>query len=240
MGVSAVIAIGGAYMASEAAKSAAETQAGAGREAMSTQERMLAQQRELQQPYITAGQSALERLIAGTAAGGEFATPFKMEESQAQQFATKESLAAMQSQMATGGQALSSNAIAGAGKLAGNIGSQYEQQAYNQWLQSRKAQMDPLQNIAAMGQASASGVGANIGSAGSNISNLQTGIGNVQAAGQVGAAAPYANLTSGIGSLLLAQGMQPAQQQNPNAGPSTGQTTLTTYQGYDPVTGQWK
>jgi len=47
------------------------------------------------------------------------ASPYVAGESQAQQFATKEALAAMQSQMAVGGQGLSSNAIVGLGNWPG-------------------------------------------------------------------------------------------------------------------------
>jgi len=200
-------AVGGAIISSEGAKSAANTQARAGESAQQTQERMLASQQALNEPYRAAGLTALDRLIQGTAKGGEFATPFKMEESEAQKFATKESLAAMQSQMQVGGQGLSSNAIAGAGKLAGNIGSQYEAQAYNQWLTSRQQEMAPLQNIATMGQAAASGQAANIGQAGSNISNLQTGIGNVQAAGQVGSANAMAGGFSNVSQYMMLQNL---------------------------------
>lgn len=218
----------GDYLSGKSARDAAATQAGAGREAIASQERMLASQQAMQQPYAAAGQTALQRLLAGTAAGGEFtkqfamkdlptAQPYVAKESEAQKFATKEALAAMQSQMAVGGQGLSSNAIAGAGQLAGDIGSKYEQQGYNQWLASnqmgfnqalaaqQQAQnvfqmnqanaMQPLQYLTGVGQAAASGQAANVGAAGQNISNLMTGIGNVQAAGQMGQA-------NAIGSLL--------------------------------------
>lgn len=233
MGISAGVAVSvvGSYMSSEAAKSAAGTQAEAGRAAMSTQERMLAEQQAIQKPYVTAGQTALDQLVSGLAPGGQFATPFTMAESPAQQFATKEALAAMRDQMQVGGQNLSTNAIVGAGKLAGNIGAQYENQAFNQWLQSRQAQMQPLQNIAGLGQASASGSAANIGTAGTNVSNLQTGIGNVQAAGTVGGTAPYASTMSDIGSLLMAQGLKPAT--NPTAPAGQLQTPSTAPAGYD-------
>jgi hypothetical protein len=215
-------AVVGAVISSEGAKSAAETQARAGESAQQTQERMLASQQAINKPWSDAGLTALDRLLKGTAQGGEFATPFKMEESQAQQFATKEALAAMQSQMQVGGQGLSSNAIAGAGKLAGNIGSQYEQQAYNQWLTSRQQEMAPLQNIAGMGQAAASGQAANIGQAGSNISSLQTGIGNVQAAGQIGSANAIAGGVGNVSQYLMLQNLLNQPKTQPTTG-SPGQ-----------------
>jgi len=203
----AAAAVVGGYMASEASKKAAGTQAEAGQAAMASQERMLQQQQALNEPYRAAGLTALDRLIQGVAPGGEFATPFKMEESQAQQFATKEALAAMQNQMAVGGQGLSTNAIVGAGKTAADIASQYEGQAYNQWLTSRQQDLAPLQNIATLGQAAASGQAANIGQAGTNIASLQTGIGNVQAAGQIGAANAQAGAINNVSQYLMMQSL---------------------------------
>ncbi len=195
----------GSMISSGGAKDAANTQAQAGQAAMATQQQMLASQQALAEPFRAAGMTALDRLVQGTAKGGEFSTPFKMEESQAQQFATKEALAAMQNQMATGGQALSSNAISGAGKLAGDIGAKYESQAYNQWLTGRELEIAPLQNLATLGQASATGQAANIGQAGANISGLQADIGNVTAAGQIGAANAQAGAANNVSQYLMLQ-----------------------------------
>jgi hypothetical protein len=205
--VAAVGSVAGGLISAQGARGAASTQAEAGAAAIAGQERMLASQQALQEPYRLGGLEALQQLLTGTAPGGQFTQPFKMEESQAQQFATKEALAAMQNQMQLGGQGLSTNAIVGAGKTAANIGSQFEQQAYNQWLTSQQQQFGQLQNLATMGQSAASGQAANIGQAGANISNLQTGIGNVQAAGQIGAANAYGGAASNVSQYLMLQNM---------------------------------
>ncbi len=209
MGFSGAAAIGlvGSYMQSNAAQGAANTQAQSGQNAISTQQQMLREQQALQEPFRGAGLQALQQLVQGSAPGGQFAQPFKMEESQAQQFATKESLAAMQSQMATGGQSLSTNAITGAGQLAGNIASQYEGQAYNQWLASQQQQVGQLQYLSGLGQAAASGQASNLGQAGTNISNLQTGIGNAQAAGQVGSANAYSGAANNVSQYMMLQSL---------------------------------
>jgi len=232
--------VGGALIASDASHSAANTQSASGQAAINSQQQALASQQAIQQPYVAAGQTALQQLQQGTQPGGQFtkqfamkdlptASPYVAGESQAQQFATKEALAAMQSQMAVGGQGLSSNAIVGAGKLAGDIGSQYEQQGYNQWLQSNQTNfnqalagqqqaqnvfqmnqnnaINPLQNLASMGQASASGQAANVGNAGTNISNLQTGIGNAQAAGQIGSANALGGAATSAGQYMMLQNL---------------------------------
>jgi hypothetical protein len=211
VGAGAVSLIGG-YMQSNAAQSAADAQTQAGQAAIASQQQMLGQQQALEAPYQQGGLQALQQLLTGTAPGGQFTTPFTMADSPAQQYATKSALAGMQNQMAVGGQGLSSNAIAGAGQLAGNIGAQYQAQDYSQWLANRQQQFGQLQNIAGMGQAAASGQAANIGQAGSNISNLQTGIGNVQAAGQVGSANAVGGALNSASQYLMLQNMMNKQQ----------------------------
>ena len=205
--VAAVGSVVGGLISSDASQNAAATQAASGQAAIASQQQAAAQQQALLQPYNQGGMQALQQLLSGTAPGGQFATPFKMEDSQAQQYATKSALSAMQNQMAAGGQGLSTNAIVGAGQTAANIGSQYEQQAYNQWLTSQQQALDPLKYLSSLGQASAAGSAANIGNTAANVSNLQTGIGNAQAAGQVGAANAYSGAANNVSQYLLMQSM---------------------------------
>jgi len=190
-------------LSSDAASNAASQQAASGRAAIGTQQQMTREAQALQEPFRQSGLTALQQIATGTQPGGQFATPFKMEDSQTQQFAQKQSLAAMQNQMAVGGQGLSSNAIVGAGTNAANIASQYEQQAYNQWLQSQQQALAPLEFTAGLGQAAASGQASNLGQAGSNISNLQTGIGNAQAAGTVGSANALGSAVGSAGQYMM-------------------------------------
>jgi len=253
--VAAVGSVVGGLVSAQGARSASDAQVQAGDRAIAGQQQMLSSQQAIQQPYVDAGQTALQQLLLGTQPGGQFTQQFQMNdlpqaqpyvsgESQAQQFATKEALAAMQNQMSVGGQSLSTNATVGAGKLAANIGAQYDQQGYNQWLQSnqlgfnqalageQQAQnvfqmnqsnaLSPLQYLTSIGQASAAGQAANIGSAGSNIANLQTGIGNVQAAGIVGTANATAGAANNVSQYLMLQNLQnsnttqPVSQSYPN------------------------
>lgn len=205
--VAAVGAVVGGAISSEGAKGAAETQAQGGAAAIAGQERMLASQQAMNEPFRQAGLTALQQLMEGMAPGGRFATPFKMEESQTQQFATDQALNAMRNQMQIGGQGLSTNAITGAGQLAGNIGAQFEGQAFNQWLAGRQQEMAPLQNILGLGQAAAAGQAANIGQAGQNIAGLQTGIANAQAAGQIGQANAMGGAASNVAQFLMMQNL---------------------------------
>lgn len=228
----------GGYMQGQSAKEAAQIQAQAGQQAIAAQQQALQQQQAALAPYAGAGQQALQQLITGLAPGGTMtqqyalqqaaqqgmtgATPFQATASPAEQFAQAQAMQAMQNQMAMGGQNLTSNAITGAGQLAGNIASQYEQQAYNQWLTGRQqilaenqAQQTPLFSLANLGQASAAGQAQNIGAAAQNIGQTQMGIANALAAGQVGQAQAQQNMLSGLAgtgmTYYLGQQMQPQQ-----------------------------
>lgn len=218
MGLSAGVAvsvIGSAYSGSQqekAAREAAAQQTAAGQQAIAAQQQALAQQREQMAPFQQAGVSALQRLTAGLQPGGEFtqqyalqqaqqqgmlgAGAFVAQESPAQQFATQQAMQQMQAQAQMGGQLLSSNALVGAGQLAGKIGAQYEQQAFNQWLLGRQqilgeqaAAMQPFSNLATAGQQAAGGTAGYIGQAGANIGNIQLGMGQAQAQATMDAAA---------------------------------------------------
>jgi len=253
--IPAAASIFGSLLSADAASSAAETQAAAGQQAIGAQERALAEQRQLMQPFVGAGTTALQRLVSGTAAGGEFAQPyqlgealpalgtFKAEESEAQKFARDQALKAMQEQMQRGGQGLSTNAIVGAGDLAAKIGSQYEQQAFNQWLAQqeaqygralggrqqalteqtaqRQAQLSPLEYLASLGQAGAAGTAGAIGTSAANIGGLQTGIGNVQAAGQVGQAGALTGGLSNIGQMMYLKDLLTPTAATVNPGATT-------------------
>lgn len=205
-GIAAAGSIVGGYLSSQGAKSAAQTQAQAALQAQQMQQQMLQQQLAAAQPWQQAGQTALGQLQAGLAPGGQFAQPFTLAQAQlspAQQAVQQQSLEAMRNQMQLGGQNLSTNAITGAGQLAGNIAGQYEQQAFNQWLQQQQQQMGGLQNLAGMGlQGTGLATGA-MGTAGQNIAGLQVGMGNVLGAGQ---AAQANAMAQGIGGAMTGVG----------------------------------
>ena len=204
MGASAVVAgslISG-YMASQGAKSAAQTQADAARQAQQTQEQMLQQQIQAAAPYRAAGTQALGQLQAGFQPGGQFSQPFTLQQaalSPAEQAVQAQSMEAMRNQMQLGGQNLSTNAITGAGTLAGNLAGQFENQAFNQWMQQQQQQVAGLENLSGAGLSATGMATGQMGVAGQNIGSLQVGAGNAQAAGQVGSANAMAQgVTSGL------------------------------------------
>lgn len=183
---------GGAATAAQGYKTGAEQQVSGLTAAQTAADTTLAGQKALQQPYQAAGTAALDTLSAGLAPGGKFNTPFSTADMTnvmpAFTFAEKQAQAAMTAKMASGGQNLSSNAIEGAGTLAAGLASQYEGQAFNQWLQQNNLSLGALQNMVATGQISTGQIATALQQQGVSSQTIQTAIGQVTAAGTRGAA----------------------------------------------------
>lgn len=219
--VAAAGAVVGGALGGMGSQGAADAQEAAANKSLEFQRELLKQQTAQLSPYMQAGNQALQQLLGYS----QNIQPFSMdqalptfqaytgmgpEQTQAQTYATQSALDAMRNQMQMGGQGLSSNAISGAGKLAGDIGSQYQAQDFSQWLAgqqqgfgqalatrqqgmsewaaNQQAQLQPLQYLTGLGQSSAAGSAANMGAMGSNMANVMTQAGNAQAAGIMGQA----------------------------------------------------
>jgi len=184
------------------ATTAAQQQVAGETNALGTAGTTLAAQTANQQPYMSAGTTALQTLSAGLQPGGQFNTPFTMSDatnSAAYQFALQQGTQALNNTDAAKTGTLNSNNIQDNITFAEGTASTYEQQAFNQWLQSNNLTLAALQQQVATGQTSTAqlqtalaqyGVGAetiqqNIGT--SNAAGT-TGAANATAAGQVGAA----------------------------------------------------
>jgi hypothetical protein len=193
---------GAANILAPAATTAAGQKVAGLNDALATSKSTLAGQVAAQQPYYNAGTTALNTLSAGLQSGGQFNRAFSQSDMgsvmPAETFAEKQALAAMQNQMAMGGQGLSSNAISGAGLLAGNIASSYEQQAFNQWLAQNNLTLGALQNAVATGQTSANAIQNAMQQAGLSQESIQTAIGSANAAGTLGSA--QATAAGGVNS----------------------------------------
>jgi hypothetical protein len=109
----------------------------------------------------------------------------------AEAYAQAQALDASQKSAAARGGLLSTNEQMELEKNAGNIGASFENQAFNQWLQSRQQRMGGMESVAQLGQSSATNV-ADLGV------GLTVGAGNALAAGQVGSSNIYGK---GLGSL---------------------------------------
>lgn len=201
-GFVAAAVVGSALITSQAAKSAAKTQAGAAAAATDAQERMFERQVELQEPWRKAGETALNRLLAGLSAGGEFATPFSKTQFTADPgyaFRLSEGMKALDRTAAARGGLLSGATLKGAQRYGQDLASQEYQNAFNRYYAERTNMLQPLQSLAGIGQSSANTLTSAAGQLGSQIGSNIIGAGNAAAAGQVGVANA---ITGGVGQGL--------------------------------------
>lgn len=195
-GAVVVGSVASGYMSSQAAKSAARTQAEASDRAIAAQQAGLSEQQAISAPYVDKGTEAMNRLAAMTEPGGEYYEPFSktdFTQDPGYAFRFKEGMKGLNASAAARGGLISGNALRAATAYGQEMGSQEYTNAFNRYYAERSNKMDPLKFLTGVGQAAGAGQASNIGAATGNIANLTTGAGNAMAAGQVGSANAYAN-----------------------------------------------
>ena len=216
--------VGGAYMSSQASKSAAQTQANAANQATAANQASLEQQLAASEPWRTAGTTAVNQLSAMTQPGGtltkDFAySPFDYNQNTdpGTQFRLQQGLNAMNATAAARGGLISGNALKAGQDYGQAQGSQEYGAAFNRYLSNyanaqntfqlnRTNQLEPLKFLSGQGQAAAAGQASNIGSMAAQNAALTTGAANATAAGQVGSANAYSNaIGQGIGAYQMNQ-----------------------------------
>jgi hypothetical protein len=199
----AMIGAGGAllggYVASQGAKSAAQTQADAASQSGALQKQIFDQQMALQEPYRQAGLTGQNRLMdllglsgnTGAEGYGKYSKDFGMSDYQADpgyQFRLSEGLKLLGHQAAARGGAVSGNTMTGIQDYAQNAASNEYQNAFNRYQTNRTNQLQPLGNLMATGQSAAANQGSAAGNYGTNAGNAYMAAGQANAAGQLGAA----------------------------------------------------
>jgi hypothetical protein len=217
-GIGAVTGLLGGKQSSDAAKSAAQTQADAANQATAAQQQALARQLALQQPFTTAGTTAVNQLSALTQPGGrltqDFAyAPFNYNQNTdpGTQFRMQQGLNAMNATAAARGGLISGNALKAGQDYGQAQGSQEYGAAFNRYLQNyansqntyqmnRNNLINPLQYLSSVGQAGASNQAGNVGSFGTSQAANITGGANALAAGQIGSANAYNTALGSVGN----------------------------------------
>lgn len=214
--LSSITSLVGGISKKNAAKRAARQQEEALLKAQGQMRETYAQQRELQDPYLRAGatgQNELMRLLglggdAASAGYGSMAQPFGMNQFQADPgyaFRLSEGMKAMDRSAAARGGLISGAALKAGQRYGQEMGSQEYQNAFNRYQTEREARLNPLYRITGAGQQAAGTLGGYAGQYGENMSNLLTGVGNVKAAGTIGASNA---LWGGIGNAATAVDQQ--------------------------------
>ncbi len=183
---------------SQAAQSAADTQARSAAEARDLARQIYEKQVLLQEPFRTAGITAQNQLLTllglpGGTQGAEFgryARPFGMQDFQADPgyaFRLSEGMKALEASRAAKSGLLSGSAMKAAMRYGQEMGLQEYGNSFQRAQIERANRLQPLGSLAGMGQAAAAGQAGYAGQYGQTAGGLTTDIGAARAAGDVGA-----------------------------------------------------
>lgn len=213
IGATAVAGIGGALISSNAASSAAQTQADAANNATAASQAEAAQTRADLAPYNTAGQTGTNALMSSLGLGGSGPNllaanginSLTFQPTQAQlaatpgyQFDLAQGLQGVANSNAAAGRGISGAALKGAANYATGLANNTLTTQQGIFQQNLGNVLNPLQNVANLGENAAAQTGQ-LGTANTNAANSAlVGGANASAAGQVGSANAIAG---GLGSL---------------------------------------
>jgi hypothetical protein len=203
--IAAVATVGGGYLQGQAAKSAAQTQAGAADRAMAQEYAMYQQGREDLAPYRESGYTALQDI--------EQMKPFLTAQFGPDQFAQYlDPSMAFRQRLGTqaterlanvGGGAISGNTMRALTDYGQNLASTEYGSAFNRFQTERGNIYNTLANIAGMGQGAVN-TGVNTGqNFAASQTGLLTGQAAAQAAGTVGQANAYGGALGNIGNYAM-------------------------------------
>ena len=174
----------GSMGASDAAGKAADASGQASAASIAEQRRQFDINQANQAPYLAAGTGAVNRLVAGVAAGCEFgaATPFNFQYDQnadpGTAFRMSEGVKALDRSAASRGGLLSGATLKGVQRYGQDLGSQEYQNAFNRYTTGfnantgeRNALFNRLSGVAGTGQTAANQVGVQGANMAGNVGN---------------------------------------------------------------------
>jgi len=219
--------IGSSLLGANAANKAADTQAGAADRAAELQYKMYQENVQRQQPWLEAGQGALNKLTAAV----DY-KPFGMDQFQADPgyaFRLSEGQKALERSAAARGGLVSGGALKAATRYGQDMGSQEYQNAFNRYGVERERLLNPLQSLAGVGQTTAQQLGNAGSSYGANAGEAYQGAANARASGYVGGANA---ITGGLGTYLnYTQGQNYMNMLRPPSAGYGASQAVTGYQG---------
>ena len=207
--ITAAVVVGstvvGGMMQGDAARSAANTQADAQRQA---QAQILAAGREGAQqydPYIKLGQTGTNALNANIP---YLTSQFSNADLNSQlapnyQFGLQQGQGTTNAAANASGGMMSGNALQGLNQFNQNYAQNAYQQAFNNYQAQQTNIYNRLAGISGIGLQGATGAANALIGTGTNVGNLTTGIGNAQAAGTIGQANAYGNTLQNVGNLAF-------------------------------------
>jgi hypothetical protein len=224
-GVGAIGSIGSAIIGSNAAESAAQTQAQAAEAAQQTQLSMFNTAQAAEAPYNQVGQGASQTLaglygINGSGAGSGTPTAASLNaftQSPDYSFALSQGTQAMQRAAAAGGTLISGGQL----KAGQEFGQGLATQQYGNYF-------NRLLSLSQLGQSAASGISSSAVQSGANIGNSQQAAGQALASGTVGSANAISGGLTGATSSLSSAALLSAI--GPKLGLNNSTSSLSSYQ----------
>lgn len=157
--VADVFGFGPASKQLKAANRAADTSAAVSREAIDLQRQMYYEGVARQQPWLQAGQIALNKLVPEATNYQNFGMEqFKQDPGYA--FRMSEGMKALENSAAARGGLLSGAAMKGIQRYGQDMASQEYMNAFNRYQVEREARLNPLQSLAGVGQTTANALAA--------------------------------------------------------------------------------
>ena len=218
----------GGLLGANAAKSAANTQAAAAREAIAQQQRMFDIQNEQQKPYREAGYSALSDIAN---IKPYLTHQFGQEDFQASidpsyNFRLQQGNLATTNLANQSGGLIGGNALQGLTNYGQNAASQEFGNAFNRYQSQRTGIYNTLAGIAGIGQTAQGQVSNLAQNTANNIGQATIGAGNAIAGGQVGAANALSGGFQGVGNAyMMSNLLRPQTGMNPTMQTPTGYGT---------------
>jgi hypothetical protein len=202
--VADVFGFGPASKQADATTEAANISAQGMREALALQQRMYEEGVARQQPWLKAGEGALNKLIP--MADYTMFGPEQFSKDPGYGFRLAEGQKALERNAAARGGLISGRALKEATRFGQEMGSQEYSNAFNRYQIERAAKLGPLQSLAGVGQTSVN----QLGQAGQNYANQATQLGMTNVANQGNlalqrgniAATQYGNYSNVLGNAL--------------------------------------
>lgn len=193
-GIGAAVSIGGSLIKGNAAKKAARQQTASIGKGIAELEDVQSELRDIFQPFITAGGSALNQQLASLGLlGPEAQTQFVQEQEQSPIF---------QALTRQGEEAMLQQAAATGGLRGGNLQgalAQYRPSILNQFLERR---YDQLGGISSGGLTAATGLGTGLVGTAESVSDLFTQQGAARAGGTLGKAKAMGEMVGTLGGIV--------------------------------------
>lgn len=223
--------IGSNLLSANGANQAAQTQANAATQTIAMQQGMFDKSQQNLQPYMAGGAQAMGQLngkLADGSLGGTFTgADYLANKDPGYEFQLNQGNQALQNSQAARDGVLGGSSLKGLIDYNQGAASTGYQSAYQRWLSSQQNTYGQLSGAAGIG-ANAAGAGANNASRfAGNIGDAMTGRGNSLAAGQVGQAKAYSQMTSGAGNMMYAL----RDMVNPSGSPYSAPTNASPYMG---------